>query len=144
MILGVAIIKITLIVCCFLSGIPSEHKPSHGEIRQIHIEKSSEQLGITIEEGGNSRGAGGTRGVFVSSVTQKSLAYQAGLKVGDQLLEVCGMNLRCANYDLAAKVSIVIIIIIFIFFLLLVLSVLVLLLLLLKNAHFNCGNVLFV
>ena len=140
MISGISIIKITLTVCCFLSGIPSEHKPSHGEIRQIHIEKSSEQLGITIEEGGNSRGAGGTRGVFVSSVTQKSLAYQAGLKVGDQLLEVCGMNLRCANYDLAAKVSIVIIIIIICLFLVL----LALLLLFLKNAHFNCENVLFV
>ena len=29
----------------------SDHKPAPGEIRAIHIEKSSEQLGIKIEEG---------------------------------------------------------------------------------------------
>ena len=45
-------------------GFPGEHKPSPGEIRQIHIEKSCEQLGIKIEEGGM-----GSRGVFVSSVS---------------------------------------------------------------------------
>ena len=42
--------------------------------------------------------------MFVSSVSSNSLAWQAGLKVGDQLLEVCGINLRTANYYLAAQV----------------------------------------
>ena len=51
-----------IIFCCL--GFPGEHKPSPGEIRQIHIEKSCEQLGIKIEEGGM-----GSRGVFVSSVS---------------------------------------------------------------------------
>ena len=53
-------------------------KPSPGEIRQIYIEKSSEQLGITISEGsaGTSK-----KGVFVSSVSENSLAYQVGLQV---------------------------------------------------------------
>ena len=40
----------------------------------------------------------------MSSVSSNSLADQAGLQVGDQLLEVCGINLRMANYEMAAKV----------------------------------------
>ena len=40
-----------------------------------------EPLGIKIE---TARGGG----IFVSSVSEKSLAAQAGLEVGDQLLEV--------------------------------------------------------
>lgn len=87
----------------------SDHKPAPGEIRAIHIEKSSEQLGIKIEEGQAGTGsgassAGGAGGVFVSSVSSNSLASQAGLQVGDQLLEVCGINLRMANYTQAAQV----------------------------------------
>ena len=90
------------------------HKPFPGEIRAIHIEKSSEQLGIKIEEvQGSSAGtqaaaastpAASSGGVFVSSVSSNSLADQAGLQVGDQLLEVCGINLRMANYAQAAQV----------------------------------------
>ncbi len=40
----------------------------------------------------------------MSSVTQASLAAQVGLQVGDQLLEVCGINMRSATYQLAACV----------------------------------------
>ena len=88
------------------------HKPFPGEIRAIHIEKSSEQLGIKIEEvqcpPASSTATSGsgtiTGGVFVSSVSSNSLADQAGLQVGDQLLEVCGINLRMANYTQAAQV----------------------------------------
>ena len=66
------------------------HKPYPGEIRAIHIEKSSEQLGIKIEEvqcQSNSSASGGgvgtsSGGVFVSSVSSNSLADQAGLQVG--------------------------------------------------------------
>ena len=54
---------------CFLD------RPAPGDIRQICIEKSSEQLGITIEEGG------AKKGVFVSSVSENSLASQVGLQV---------------------------------------------------------------
>ena len=50
-------------------------RPSPGEIRQIYIEKSSEPLGITIDEGSSSKG------VFVASVSENSLAYQVGLQV---------------------------------------------------------------
>ena len=56
-------------------------RPSPGEIRQIYIEKSSEQLGITIEEGRGSDGVGSKKGVFVSSVSENSLASQVGLQV---------------------------------------------------------------
>lgn len=55
--------------------------PKPGDLRSICIEKSTEPLGIQI-----SCGAGG--GIFVSSVTKGSLADQAGLQVGDHLLEV--------------------------------------------------------
>jgi len=37
-------------------------------------------------------------------VYQASLAAQVGLQVGDQLLEVCGINMRSATYELAACV----------------------------------------
>ena len=38
-------------------GYPADHKPHRGEIRQIHVEKSAEPLGIQIEEGGGTRGS---------------------------------------------------------------------------------------
>jgi hypothetical protein len=50
------------------------NRPAPGDIRQISIEKSSEQLGIKIEEGAK-------KGVFVSSVSENSLASQVGLQV---------------------------------------------------------------
>ena len=61
-----------------------QHKYSHpnlGETRNIKVEKSLEPLGIQIESG--SRG-----GIFVSSVSEHSLASKNGISVGDQLLEV--------------------------------------------------------
>ncbi|KDR24048.1 Disks large-like protein 5 [Zootermopsis nevadensis] len=72
-------------------------KPSPGELRRVHIDKSVEPLGIQISclESG---------GVFVSTVSEHSLASQVGLQVGDQLLEVCGINMRSATYQLAANV----------------------------------------
>ena len=43
-------------------------------------------------------------GVLVCNVAEGSLAAQAGLLVGDQLLEICGINMRNATYTLAANV----------------------------------------
>ncbi len=54
-------------------------RPHPGEIRNIYIEKTSEALGITIKEG-----AGAKKGVFVSSVTEHSLANQVGLQASSQ------------------------------------------------------------
>jgi C-terminal processing protease CtpA/Prc len=73
-------------------------KPNVGELRYIHIDKSEMQLGIKIR----SRNNGG--GVFVSNVGENSLASKVGLHIGDQLLEVCGINLRKATYEHAANV----------------------------------------
>ncbi|XP_014677291.1 PREDICTED: disks large homolog 5-like [Priapulus caudatus] len=81
---------------------PAEHRPvkrpSPGDVRNIYIEKSSDPLGIQILE---ARGSGG---IFVKTVNANSLAAMAGLQVGDQLLEVCGINMRSANYQLAKMV----------------------------------------
>lgn len=63
----------------------------------VRIDKSAEPLGIQIS-------CLDSGGVFVSTVSENSLACQVGLRVGDQLLEVCGINMRSATYDLAASV----------------------------------------
>ena len=81
--------------------ISDKASPSPGDIRQFHIEKSGEQLGIKIEEVSIQ---GEVAGIFVSRVSMDSLAFKVGLKVGDQLLEVCGINLRTAKYTQAAQV----------------------------------------
>ncbi|XP_068992333.1 disks large homolog 5 isoform X1 [Neodiprion pinetum] len=75
----------------------AQPRPAPGELRRVHIDKSVEPLGIQISclESG---------GVFVSTVSEHSLASQVGLQIGDQLLEVCGINMRSATYQLAANV----------------------------------------
>ncbi|XP_037083928.1 disks large homolog 5-like [Pollicipes pollicipes] len=72
-------------------------KPLPGELRNIVIERSDKPLGISISclQSG---------GVFVSEVIQSSLASQVNLQIGDQILEVCGINLRTANRQMAASV----------------------------------------
>ena len=75
--------------------------PAVGDIRQFHIEKTNEQLGIKIQE---IHIQGELAGIFISNVTKNSLANKVGLQVGDQLLEVCGINLRTAKYTQAAQV----------------------------------------
>lgn len=72
-------------------------KPSPGELRRVHIDKSAEPLGIQIS-------CPDSGGIFVSTVNEHSLASQVGLQIGDQLLEVCGINMRSATYQLAANV----------------------------------------
>ncbi|XP_053393187.1 disks large homolog 5-like isoform X2 [Mercenaria mercenaria] len=77
--------------------IPYRKKPKPGETRKISIEKTSKLVGFQIEMGPSG-------GIFVSSVNENSLAAQAGLVIGDQLLEICAINMRNATYDLAARV----------------------------------------
>lgn len=77
---------------------PHSHRPLlPGDLRRVHIDKSAEPLGIQIS-------CIDSGGVFVSTVSDNSLASQVGLQVGDQLLEVCGINMRSATYQLAASV----------------------------------------
>lgn len=81
------------------SNVPADFLfPSPGDLRRVIIEKSDKSLGITIQCNNN----GG--GIFVSTVAEKSIATRAGLQVGDQLLEVCGVNMRSATNDFAATV----------------------------------------
>ena len=66
-------------------------KPKPGQVRDIVISKKSgaEPLGIKIfwnETNGS---------IFISAVSENSIAAQAGLQVGDQLLDVNGVNMRC-------------------------------------------------
>ena len=56
-----------------------DHKP-----RTINFEKSSQPVGFQIQ-------SGPAGGIFVSSVNNNSLASQAGLLIGHQLLEVSGL-----------------------------------------------------
>lgn len=73
----------------------SDRNPGPGYSQHITIDnKSTESLGITIQCNG-----GGD--IFVSAVTSNSIASRAGLRCGDQLLEVCGINMRDANYKIA-------------------------------------------
>ena len=58
-------------------------RPHPGETRKINIEKTSKLVGFQIEMGPSG-------GIFVSSVNENSLAAQAGIVIGDQLLEVSG------------------------------------------------------
>lgn len=75
-----------------------DYSPSPGDLRRVTIDKSAEPLGITIQCNNN----GG--GIFVSTVTANSIASQVGLQIGDQLLEVCGINMRDATHKIAAKI----------------------------------------
>ncbi|XP_054653862.1 disks large homolog 5a isoform X2 [Dunckerocampus dactyliophorus] len=65
-------------------------RPYLEEPRNVIVHKGAEPLGISIVSGENG-------GIFVSKVTGGSIAHQAGLEYGDQLLEFNGINLRNAT-----------------------------------------------
>ncbi|KAL0275028.1 UNVERIFIED_CONTAM: hypothetical protein PYX00_003016 [Menopon gallinae] len=75
----------------------NHNEAAPGEKRRVQIDKSVEPLGIQIA----SPKCGG---IFVSSVTENSIASKAGLLIGHQILDVCGINLRKATFNLAASV----------------------------------------
>ncbi|KAG7252534.1 hypothetical protein CRUP_031229 [Coryphaenoides rupestris] len=60
-------------------------RPYLEEPRSVVVHKGAEPLGISIVSGENG-------GIFVSKVTGGSIAHQAGLEYGDQLLEVAGCD----------------------------------------------------
>ena len=80
------------------SPILDARKAKSDDYRLIRIERSSALIGIRILRTTNSRG------VFVQMVTEGSLAAQAGIKVGDQIIDICGINMRTADFENAAKV----------------------------------------
>lgn len=71
-------------------------RPQIGQVRSLHLEFHNEQPGFKIR--------GQNREVFVSTVMESSIADKAGLVVGDQILDVCGINLRAATYEEAKTV----------------------------------------
>ncbi|XP_021371465.1 disks large homolog 5-like, partial [Mizuhopecten yessoensis] len=71
-------------------------KPYPGETRTIHVERNLQPVGFNIEKRS-------TGGIFVSMVNTNSLAADAGLVIGDQLLEICGINMRTATHEIAAR-----------------------------------------
>ncbi|XP_069467100.1 disks large homolog 5 isoform X3 [Ambystoma mexicanum] len=83
---------------CVKFPVPSAHRfsslrnlrPYMEEPRHVKVQKGAEPLGISIV-------SGETGGIFVSKVTPSSIAHQAGLVYGDQLLEFNGINLRNAT-----------------------------------------------
>ncbi|XP_026870974.2 LOW QUALITY PROTEIN: disks large homolog 5a [Electrophorus electricus] len=72
-------------------------RPYLEEPRNVIVQKGAEPLGISIVSGENG-------GIFVSKVTGGSIAHQAGLEYGDQLLEYNGINLRNATEQQARLV----------------------------------------
>lgn len=62
-------------------------RPYLEEPRNVIVHKGAEPLGISIVSGENG-------GIFVSKVTEGSIAHQAGLEYGDQLLEVRAADRR--------------------------------------------------
>lgn len=72
-------------------------EPGTSKLRQVQIDKVEKMplgFGIDSVEGG---------GIFVTSVNENSIASQVGLHVGDQLLEIYGINMRSATYAQAAQ-----------------------------------------
>lgn len=81
------------------SPILDYRKAKPDDYRQITIDRSSASLGIRIL-----RTLKDQKGVFVEAVTEGSLAQQAGICIGDQIIDICGLNMRTADYENAAKV----------------------------------------
>ncbi|XP_046887625.1 disks large homolog 5-like isoform X5 [Hypomesus transpacificus] len=79
------------------AGDRRKDRPYLEEPRNVTVQKGAEPLGISIVSGANG-------GVFVSKVTCGSIAHQARLEYGDQLLEFNGINLRNANEQQARLV----------------------------------------
>jgi len=80
---------------CFYSNSDGHHKSQH-EPRFVFLEtKKSSNLGVSLV-GGNAVG------IFTHSVAQDSPADVAGLRMGDQILEYNGSDLRHATAEEAA------------------------------------------
>ncbi|KAL0615703.1 Disks large-like protein 5 [Plecturocebus cupreus] len=71
-------------------GEQRKDRPYIEEPRHVKVQKGSEPLSISIVSGEKG-------GICVSKVTVGSIAHQAGLEYGDQLLEFNGINLRSAT-----------------------------------------------
>ncbi|OQV17131.1 Disks large-like protein 5 [Hypsibius exemplaris] len=71
-------------------------RPQLGQVRTIVLRRSNDQLGFKFKSHNG--------GIYISVVKELSLAAKEGMVVGDQLLEVCAINLRSASYEDAKRV----------------------------------------
>ena len=71
------------------------------EVYEIHIERSRAGLGLSIAGGrGSTPFKGDDEGIFISRVTDGGPADLAGLRVGDKVITVNGVNVRdVSHYD---------------------------------------------
>ncbi|KAH9511939.1 Disks large 5 [Dermatophagoides farinae] len=79
------------------NSINNDMKKNEQVKQLIMVKKTHEFHGIffnmTIENG-----------VIIRQVANNSEAYKAGLRQGDRILEICGINMRMANYKWAEKI----------------------------------------
>lgn len=72
---------------------------------EIHIERTSAGLGLSIAGGrGSTPFKGDDEGIFISRVTEGGPADLAGLRVGDKVLKVNGINVEEADHYDAVEV----------------------------------------
>lgn len=72
---------------------------------EIHIERTSAGLGLSIAGGrGSTPFKGDDEGIFISRVTEAGPADLAGLRVGDKVLKVNGVNVTDADHYDAVEV----------------------------------------
>lgn len=75
------------------------------ETYEIHIERTSAGLGLSIAGGrGSTPFKGNDEGIFISRVTEGGPADLAGLKVGDKVLKVNGINVVEADHYQAVDI----------------------------------------
>ncbi|XP_063880346.1 DNA translocase FtsK 1-like isoform X2 [Scylla paramamosain] len=81
---------------------PPEYNPRlhHHQVSTVEVEVvGSESLGLMIRGGVEY-----SLGIFITGVDQDSAAYKAGLKVGDQILEVNGESFLAVTHDTAVNI----------------------------------------
>nr|XP_056710548.1 protein scribble homolog [Euleptes europaea] len=70
----------------------------------LTIVRQTGGLGISIAGGkGSTPYKGDDEGIFISRVSEEGPAAQAGVRVGDKLLEVNGVSLHCAEHHVAVE-----------------------------------------
>ncbi|XP_034958566.1 protein scribble homolog isoform X18 [Zootoca vivipara] len=70
----------------------------------LSIVRQTGGLGISIAGGkGSTPYKGDDEGIFISRVSEEGPAAQAGVRVGDKLLEVNGVPLQCAEHHVAVE-----------------------------------------
>lgn len=75
------------------------------ERHEIHIERTSAGLGLSIAGGkGSTPFKGDDEGIFISRVTESGPADMAGLRVGDKVIKVNGFSVEFADHYQAVEI----------------------------------------